>query len=281
MIPTGVLATLYGLASALSWGIGDFNGGIATRRASVYSIVFVGQVAGVILLLILAVVLREAVPSVRVLLLSGIMGFVGLVGILALYRGLAVGRMGIVAPLSALVGGVLPILVSIIQEGLPSALTLVGFALALVAVWLISGTGNIDRITRDELLYPLVAGVALSIFFIFIDAVSETAVLYPLVAARGTSLLALTVMVFAIRRESLPPASTLPFAVASGLFDAGGNVFFALATRVGRLDITTVLSSLYPAATVILAWLILRESLSRRQLTGVLVALAAIVMIAI
>ncbi|MEM6530212.1 MAG: EamA/RhaT family transporter, partial [Chloroflexota bacterium] len=246
MIQTGLLATLYGLASALSWGIGDFNGGIATRRTSVYSIVLVGQIAGLVLMLTLAVVLQEVRPPARVMLLSGVMGLVGLVGILALYRGLAVGRMGIVAPLSALVGGVLPVMVSIVREGVPSVLTLTGFGVALIAVWLISGTGKIDRITRDELVYPAVAGVALSIFFVFVDSVSETAVLYPLVAARGTSLLMLFVIVFAVRGDSLPPRSSLPFAIASGIFDATGNIFFALATRVGRLDITTVLSSLYP-----------------------------------
>jgi len=163
---------------------------------------------------------------------------------------------------------------------------LVGFATALVAVWLIAGgEGNVElkiaKLTPKDLFYPVLAGIGFGFFFICIDQVSEEATFWPLVAARLASISTLLLaMLFMSRlRPSYSSAAWLPILLA-GIFDAGGNIFFALASGVGRLDIVSVLGSLYPAATVLLAWFILHERLTRRQWAGVVLALFAVVLIA-
>ena len=120
MIGSETLAFAYGLASAVIWGTGDFSGGVASKRNSVYSVIILSQLIGGALLMALAFLLEERIPSLDILLFGGAAGISGTIGLVALYRGLAGGRMGIVAPLAAVVTAVLPVVVGIFNEGLPS-----------------------------------------------------------------------------------------------------------------------------------------------------------------
>jgi drug/metabolite transporter (DMT)-like permease len=199
---------------------------------------------------------------------------------MALYTGLARGRMGIVAPITAVVAAFFPVIVGILNEGLPSPQRLVGFGIALMAIWFLSRAGNGAVIRLSELALPTVAGLGFGLFYIFIDRVSHAAVLWPLVAARIASIGMLSILIAVRRQREVPAANQLLIIALAGTFDAGGNAFFALATQVGRLDISAVLASLYPAATVLLAWLILKERLVRQQWLGVIAALIALVLIA-
>lgn len=275
------LAIVYGLASATSWGAGDFSGGLATRREDVYRVVMLSQVIGGVLLLGLILWLAEPVPPRGVIITGGIAGLAGALGLMALYLGLARGRMGVVAPVAAIVTAVLPVGVGILQEGVPSPVQLGGFALALLAVWLLAGTGTVARIHPQELRLAVTAGVGFGLFLIFIDRVSSTAILWPLVGARVASVCLLTMVVLARRGETRPTRSPWRFIALAGICDTGGNAFFALASRAGRLDISAVLGSLYPAATVLLAWLVLHERLERWQWAGVFSALVALGLIAL
>ncbi len=277
---TEFLSVVYGLASALSWGAGDFSGGVATKRASVYAVIVVSQLLGGLLLLALALILAEAVPSADNLLFGGLAGVCGTFGLVALYSGLAKGRMGIVAPVSAVVTAALPVAVSMFTLGLPPVPQLVGFGLVFVAVWLLSRGESRDPIQWRELTLPIAAGVGFGLFFILIARVSSSSVLWPLISARGTSVVLLSIFTLIRRQPIVPRQAPLPVIALAGIFDTGGNAFFALATRVGRLDISAMLSSLYPAATVLLAWLILKERLGLRQWIGVGAALLALVLIA-
>lgn len=274
------LAIAYGLASAASWGSGDFSGGFATRRGSVYSVVTISQLIGAVFLVAFAFSLGERIPSATNLILGGMAGISGAIGLVALYSGLASGRMGVVAPIAAVVAAAIPILVSLFTEGLPAASQLVGFGIALSAVWLLSSGGDDGAIQVRELGLAVTAGLGFGLFFIFIDRVSESAVLWPLVAARIASVSFLLILAMVRRGWERPARNLLPLIALSGIFDTGGNAFFALATRAGRLDIAVVLSSLYPAATVLLAWLILKERLMPQQWMGVVAALVALVLIA-
>jgi drug/metabolite transporter (DMT)-like permease len=278
-LPAGLGSVLLGLASAVSWGAGDFSGGLASRRGDVYGVVLISQAVGLGLLAGLALLLAEPLPPTADLLWAAGAGLAGGLGLLALYRGLALGRMGVVAPVGAVVSAAIPALFGLWIEGLPPALRLAGFGLALVAVWLVSRPENGGPVRRRELGLPLLAGLGFGFFLIVVDRLSETAVLWPLAAARLASVAMLAATVLA-RGRALPAAGVLPLILLVGLFDTGGNAFYALAAQAGRLDVAAVLSSLYPAITVLLARSILQERVSGRQWWGVVAALAAVVLIA-
>ena len=127
----------------------------------------------------------------------------------------------------------------------------------------------------------VILGIGFGLFYILIDRVSDSAILWPLVAARTASILLVFTLAFLLRQLEAPASRNLPAIALAGIFDTGGNVFFAIATRIGRLDVAAILSSLYPAVTVLLAWVILKERLTGGQWVGVLLVLFAIILIAV
>lgn len=274
-------AIVYGLASAASWGTGDFSGGLATRRNPVYGVVLISQIISAILLVILALVFAESWPIWQDLAFGALAGISGTLGLLALYTGLSQSAMGIIAPLSAVLTAIIPIVVGSFEDGLPAPTQLAGFVLALVSVWFLSSAGKDFRVDVQTLFLPLLAGLGFGLFFIFIDRLSGEAVFIPLVAARSISVPMMAIFILATRRTIKPADGHGWITIAmAGIFDTGGNAFFALATRIGRLDVSTVLASLYPAATILLAWLILKEKLSSKQWLGVAGALVSLALIA-
>jgi drug/metabolite transporter (DMT)-like permease len=276
-----LLAILLGLASAASWGAGDFAGGVATKRTRVVGVVIASQLVGGILLLTLAIILAEAIPSPANLFFGGLAGIFGTLGLLALYQGLAKGQMGIVSPVAGVVAAALPVGLSLLSEGLPPIYHLVGFGVALTAVWFLSWGSTDTPIRAQQLWLPVAAGLAFGLFFVLIDQVSDETILWPLISARIASTGLLSIFCVIRGQRVLPERNRLTLIALAGMFDTGGNAFFALATRVGRLDISAVLGSLYPATTVLLAWLIVGERLERRQWLGVFAALVALVLIAL
>ncbi|NLF64455.1 MAG: DMT family transporter [Chloroflexi bacterium] len=287
---TELLAVVFGLAAALGWGAGDFSGGLASRRGDVYLVILVSQLFSIVLLILLALLWGEPIPAGGDLLVGGLAGIIGAIGLVTLYRALATMAMGLVAPVTAVVAAGLPVIVAAFTEGLPAPQQFLGFAAALAGVWFISrgserATGRAIR-PRD-LLLPLFAGATFGLFFILIDQVSDRAVYWPLVAARTASITLITATILANPRRTRAPAGSpplsrqMPLLALVGVLETSGNVFFALATSAGRLDIASVLASLYPAGTVLLAWLVLKERLAPRQWAGVAASLLAIVLIAL
>jgi drug/metabolite transporter (DMT)-like permease len=279
MITSEVLAMGFGLASAATWGAGDFCGGVASKRNKVDSVILVSQVVGALVVLGLALWLEPSLPGPLYWLLGGLAGLSGMLGLVAFYTGLAGGRMGLMAPLSAVITAILSVLAGTALEGWPAVTQIAGFGAALLAMWLLAWSGS-GRIAARELGLAAASGLGFALFFILIDRVSDQAVFWPLLAARLASVSCLFIFMATRREATLPTAGQLPLIVAAGILDVGGNAFFALATRTGRLDMAAVFSSLYPASTVILAWLILNERLLRQQWLGVLAALVALVLIA-
>ena len=275
------LAIICGIAAAASFGTGDFCGGFATKRIRVYNVLIISQLLGLVLLAGLAVVLEEPIPSGSNLVFGGLAGLFGTIGLVALYIGLARGRMGIVASVSAVVGAVLPIIIGILMEGVPTTNQLFGLLLGLCAIWYLAGGGGATSVHPHELGLPILAGVGFGFFFILIDQVSETAIFWPLATARVVSITMILALIVARRQKVQAPWNRqMIIIVLAGIFDAAGNILFVLASRLGRLDISATLTSLYPAGTVFLAWLILKERLAPQQWFGVVVALAALVLIA-
>lgn len=278
-----ILAIIFGLASAISWGAGDFSGGMASRRSRASLVVWLSQLLGGVLLLLLALVFGEPLPGVRDLLLGAAAGLAGMAGLALLYRGLAMGQMGIVAPLTAVIAASLPVLVSTIIEGLPPVAKLIGFAFGLLAVWFLSRPEDGGRLRLADLWLPFASGIGFALFFILVDQMTTGSVFWPLTAARATSVTVLFAMLWLRGREKIvwPNGRLWLLILLSSLFDAAGNVFFALAAQAGRLDIAAILSSLYPAITVLLAWLMAQERLRPVQWLGVAAALVALLLIAL
>ena len=273
------LATiLFSLTAAASWGSGDFNGGLASKRASVYTVVAGSQLVGLVALIVVGLLLGEAPPAPRELALGAAAGLAGAVGLLGLYRGLADGKMGVVAPLTAVTAAGVPVIVGTFLEGPPAPAQMAGIGAALLAVWIISVDGAGGRPTLRALATPLAAGISFGLFFVLLDQLAGSGVIWPLAVARLASLLLLGWTGW--RRRPRRPAG-LPWrsVLLAGLFDSGGNLFFTLAAGSGRLDLAAVVSALYPATTVLLAWLLLHEPLARRQVAGLLVALLAVMLI--
>ncbi len=271
-------AVVFGLVSAASWGAGNFSGGMASKRQNAMVVVAIAQAFGAVLLVALALLWGEAIPSLSLLGYGALAGVAGSLGLAALYRGLATANMGIVAPMTAVIAAALPVLFAIISAGLPGNRQLGGFVIAFAGIWTISRQGSDARLATRALLLSLIAGIGFGLFYIFIDQVSESAVFWPLVITRLTSSVLLSLILLQRRQAIRRPLNLLHLAI-TGILETGGSIFFALASALGRLDIAAVLSSLYPAATVFLAWLVLKERLSSRQWVGVAATLAAIVLI--
>lgn len=269
---------LLGLLSALTWGAGDFNGGLAAKRSNPYGVVAVAHIISLGMLLALVAITGEAIPPVKDWLWSGAAGLMGGVGLLLLYRALAEGRMSVAAPVSALLAASMPVVTGIFMDGNPGAWVLLGFILALAAVWLVSG-GEGLVIRFDELRQPVIAGIAFGAFFIFLERASQTSLLWPLIAVRTVSISSLLGYALLTRQPWIPRRESLVPIILSSILDTIGNAAFALSARLGRMDIAAVLSSLYPGATVILAWMFLKEHISRIQALGIVLALGAIVML--
>lgn len=272
-------AILLSLAAAASWGAGDFNGGLASKRTSVYVVVSLSQLLGLLALTGMALLLGEALSAPRDLLLGGFAGLAGAAGLLGLYRGLADGKMGIVAPLTAVSAAGFPVILGSIRDGLPPPAQLLGIGIGLLAVWLISVDDTGKGLNLRGLVLPLAAGISFGLFFVLLDQLSSGAVLWPLVSARLLSA-PLVGWIGWRRRPAQPAALPWLLILLAGLFDSAGNAFFTLAAGAGRLDLAAVIGSLYPAVTVLLAWIVLREPLTRRQWGGLLTALLAVALIA-
>ncbi|MCZ7539671.1 MAG: DMT family transporter [Anaerolineae bacterium] len=275
----GLGAAGLGLVAALSWGTSDFTGGVAARRIPVFAVMVGSYVIGLTLLVALALAWGESAPAPADLVWGAAAGVVGGAGLTAHYRGLAVGRMGVVAPVAAVIGTAIPVLFGAVAEGLPSGAQMAGFALALIGVWLVSRRADSGG-GPSGLGLAVLAGLGFGSFFVLIDRVSQDAVFWPLVAARGASLIALLAVALANGRAWRPPRRALGIVALAGVLDVGGNTFFLLAAQAGRLDVASVLSSLYPAITVLLARGLLGEHIARWQGAGIVAAVIAVPLIA-
>jgi drug/metabolite transporter (DMT)-like permease len=277
---TNFITPILALAAALSWGGGDFSGGLVTRRAPVLGVVAGMYGIGVALLLTVALVSQETVPSLADFLWGGAAGLSAAIGLASLYQALSIGKMGIGAMLTAVLAASLPVAFGVLVEGVPDTLKLAGFALAIVGVVLISWARDEVRSVR-VLGLSVLAGLGFGGFFILIDRVESSGVFWPLLAARATPLVLTVVMGVVRRKPWLPERRLLWLILLAGFLDVGGNVFFVLAARSGRLDVSVVLSSLYPAVTVLLARLVLGERMTRLQTLGIVVCMLAIPLIAV
>ncbi len=279
MIPASLLGVVFALTSAAVWGSGDFSGGQAARRSHQYQVLLLAAFSGMVLLLACALAWREGYPSTRSLFWGFMAGAAGALGMAALYRALSMGNTASVAPTSAIVCASLPVIAGSITAGLPKSTQLAGFAFAFLGIWLLSRSpGGSTASYREGMLLAFLSGIGFGGFFVFIAQVDKNQVFAPVLVARSVTF-GVAFIMLKLRRIPLPGIASNPLALLAGVLDTGGNVFYLLATHYTRLDIAGVLSSLYPAATVLLATLVLKERPARRQWLGAGVCLLAVILI--
>jgi uncharacterized membrane protein len=278
------MAMLLALASAVVYGMADFAGGLASRRATAAAVVALSQAAGLVAVVLLLPWLGGD-PTPADLAWGAAAGVAGGAGLLLFYRSLATGVMSVVAPVTAVSAAALPVLGGLLLGERIGPLAAVGIVLALAAVVLVAAEGGLASLRSARLgtVAPaLAAGAGFGLFFVVLDRTGEDAGLSPLVAARVVSVLVIGGLALASGRALRVSRRVLPVVVLAGVGDMTANALFLVATQVGgQLAITGVLASLYPASTVLLAQVVLRERLAGAQRAGLAVAAAAVVLIAL
>ena len=283
------MAVLRGLAAAVVYGAADFMGGLASKRTSVVSVVLVSQLFGSALLVIVLPFLLTEPFGATAVLWGVAAGASGGFGVMFLYRGLARGKMSVVAPITAVGAASIPVAFGLLSGESPGALAAAGIVVALAAVVLVSmspqageasATPERSSFAARGLLDAVAAGFFFAFFFIFLDVAGSASGLWPLVGARVGSFALIGGVALASRQPLAPaPGSTATIA-AVGMLDVAANVLYVLAIRTGLLSLVAVLTSLYPASTVILARTVLGERMSRPQLAGVALAASGVALMA-
>lgn len=276
-----MLAIALALGASLSWGCGDFLGGLKSRSLHVLTVLALSQLAGLAAVLVWLALSRDPFPGPETLALAAAGGVAGCFGLVSLYRGMALGAMGIVAPVSGLAAAV-PFTVGIVSGERPGAIQIGGILLALAGVALASrepaerGGGRAAGIGL-----ALVSAAGFGLYFVFIDRAADASVPWAVATARATSLALAGAAALSVGASLRPPRTQLPALAAVGLCDVGANVLFALATTRGFLSVVSVLSSLYPIVTVALAAIVLQERIAPSQRLGVAGALVGAALIGV
>ena len=278
------MAVILALGGALVYGCADFCGGLAARRTRVAAVALVGQCAGLVVLVPGFLLVSGTADGASVAWGAGA-GAAGAVGLLLFYRGLATGPMAVVAPVTAVTAASVPVVAGLVSGERPSLPALAGVLVAVVAVLLVSAEGG-RMPSRTQLrsagtLTALGAGLAFGSLFVLLSHSSEDSGMWPLAGARAASIALLVVVSLALRQRPRVAPGSGGLVLAAGIGDMAANVLFLLAAREGLLSITGVLVSLYPASTVLLAVVVLRERLAGLQLAGMGLAVTAVTVIAL
>jgi drug/metabolite transporter (DMT)-like permease len=275
------VTSLLPLVSSACWGTADFLAGLKARELPLLTVVLISQGFGLLVGIAIVVLRRHGPPGVEALAAGAAAGITGVVGLAALYQGLAVGTMSIVAPIAG-TAVVVPVAVGLLRGERPSAIQFAGMALALAGVVLAAREpgGDGARRVASGVGLALVAAVALGATFVFLDAAGDADVGWAGLTIRATSFSILVLVALVVRPPIRGVRRDLGVLAAVGILDNGANVLFTIASSQGLLSVAAVLGSLYPVGTVALARFVLRERVSRVQSAGVVAALVGVVLIA-
>jgi len=268
----------YGIAAVGAWGTSDFLGGYFTRRANAFVFTAVVNLGGLALVAALALASHAALPSGRGVAWALAGGISGGASLAVFYRALSSGRMGLTAPVAAVLSAAIPTIISMFTEGLPGKMPIVGFVFAVAGLWLI--TRAEDGSKPEGIGLAVLAGLGFAGFYLCIRQAGEGSPLWMATLTRVGGLIVTGLIVLLQGRIREITASGVGWGVVTGGIDSAGTIFFVLASQTGRLDEAVVISSLYPAVTVLLARVFLKEHFTRWRFVGLLAALAAVPMIA-
>ncbi len=288
--------TVLGLTVAALWGVSDFLGGLASRRAPAVLVVAIAHTLSVVLLVVSAAATHANFPSERTAVWGLITGLSGGGAVIVFYQALALGEMGLAAALAGLLSAAAPVVFSWVAEGRPKTTQIIGFVIAAVAIFLIAYEPH-GRPHPKGLALAALAGLGFGVFLITSKFASQGAIEWPLAYSRmaSASLAAALLLVMRVRQgkhlrgneASRPKRSSryvllvLLLAGSAGILEAVGNLIYMLATLEGRLDVAAVLSSLYPAGPILLGMWLLKERVTRGKALGMALALTAVVLISL
>ena len=271
-----MIAIALALGASLCWGVGDFLGGVSSRRLPTFTVMVVSQLAGLAAVGVLVAAAAEGPPGAAALGFAAGAGIGGVVGLAALYRGMAVGAIAIVAPISS-ASAIVPFAVGLARGERPSALQLAGIGVVLVGVALTSHErGPSGPRLAAGVGLAVLAALGFGLYFVFIDEAADASQLWAVLVARAVSS-AVAFAVVALRSGSFSlDARDGPVLALIGLFDVGANVLLAAALTRGLTSVVPVVSSLYPVTTVLLARALLGERVARAQQAGIVLAFAGV-----
>ncbi len=270
------MAALLALISSLSWGVADFIGGLAARRAGSAQVLAVSYPAGAVVITIFALTIIPGELSTDLFGYALITGVIGSIAIALLYAALVRGQMGIVSPITAVMSGAIPVLVGVFRGEQPTAWAYLGMAFAVVAVILVSRESQHHGKTPPiAILLAIASGVAIGLYLTALGVAPKDSGVWVATLGRWVSTVIMITFVVLVVRSFNRAAFPWLLATAAGVLDAIANGLFQLATQRGLLSVVAVLGSLYPAATVVLARIVINERMNAIQGVGVVLALSA------
>ncbi len=289
------MVTILALAAAVLYGTADFLGGVASRRASVFTVLALTVPAGAVVMVLAALLggllghggtgAPASAGDWSAVGWAAASGVCGAGGLIAFYAGFASAPISVVAPVAALVSAVLPVGVAIAGGERPATTVIAGGLICLVAVVLVSAQPADHARGRGRLLalgYGAAAGVGFGLFFIFLKNAGQSGVLWPVAISRSAGTVVAFGLALATRTRLRPGRDGITrIALLSGVIDAAANVCYVLATRAGLFGLAVVITSLYPGMTVLLARVLLAERIRWVQRTGLLLAAAGVVLVTV
>lgn len=277
MDQTNLIGGIIALVSAITWGGGDFAGGLASRKHSQYQVLALAAFSASICLATAMFLRGEHWPQPISILWSIVAGISGAIGTASLYQGLAIGQAALVAPIAAVVSVVIPVIVGTLTLGAPGPEKFIGMAAGVVGIWFVTrGTGT-SAGTRG-LGLAILAGCGFSGYFLCIVRAEPESIFTPLLIAKLTAFL-FSSFILVLRRTGIPSFKGSKLALLAGILDAVGNLFYLLAARLTRVELAVVIASMAPAITVILASVISHQNILSRQKLGIGFCLLAIILI--
>jgi drug/metabolite transporter (DMT)-like permease len=281
LIPPTLMVVVLGMLATLGWGIGDFGGGLTSRHAPVLGVLGGSQLASLLVAVPLAFSRSEPAMTTTDILVSIGGGLLGALGLALLYRGLSIGRMGVVAPVAAVLTATMPVLYGFWQQGIPSVLAVVGIGLAIGSVLLVSRAPQDQNDARPSgIRYALAAGTTFGLFTISASFLTKDLVVAPVVVIRVASIVAIATFLVLRGGAWRVPRRYWPALFAVGVTDMGATAAYLGAVSIGPLAIAAIVASLYPVVTTVLATVVLKERVTLSHAVGILAAGAAVVLIA-
>jgi drug/metabolite transporter (DMT)-like permease len=266
-----------GLSTSAAWGTSNFLGGYASHRSNPFLLSTISDLLGLAFLALIVATVHEPLPSKHALIWALIAGGTGGVALATLYGSLASGRMGLASPVVGVISVTIPAIVTLVREGSPGTLRLIGFALAILGISLISRTE--DKTDRKAIALAVLAGCGFAAYSLAIKEAGPASAMWIEIHSRLAAILITGLITICGRKLRDFHRRAAGWAAAAGLLDVSGSVAFVRATQVGRLDVAVVLSSLYPAVTVLLAIIVLKEKLTLWKSIGICAAITALPLI--